>query len=201
MIDRMHSKVFTPGRHTQRGAVLAVSLLILLVMTIIGIASMGSTTLQEKMANNNKQRQIALQAAEVALRTGETFLVSTINSVTSLATNFNATAPVDGLYSERAPLVGTATRPLPASSNIFDDAGWLASGNAVAVTTMSNLSRQPRFIIEYMGRVGEPPKTGYVNKKPDTRQYAFRITAIGWGEGAAPTARYVLQSSFRMPLL
>ena len=185
----------------QRGAVLTVSLLILLVMTIIGVASMGSTTLQEKMSNNNRQSQIALQAAEVALRSGEAYLVANIGSVNDLATNFNATAPVTGLYSERAPLVGVATRPLPAGTNIFDDSGWLATGNAVPVTTMSGLTQQPRFIIEYMGRVGEPPKTGYLNKKPDTRQYAFRITAIGWGEGTNPTARYILQSSFRMPLL
>ncbi len=192
----------TEGFRSQRGAVLTVSLLILLVMTIIGVASMGSTTLQEKMSNNNRQSQIALQAAEVALRNGEAYLVANISSVNDLATNFNATAPVTGLYSERAPLVGVATRPLPANTNIFDDTGWLATGNAIPVTTtMSGLTQQPRFIIEYMGRVGEPPKTGYVNKKPDTRQYAFRITAIGWGEGTNPTARYILQSSFRMPLL
>ncbi|MFQ5642393.1 MAG: PilX N-terminal domain-containing pilus assembly protein [Thiogranum sp.] len=200
MTDYVHTNAFPAGHNSQRGAVLAVSLLILLVMTIIGIASMGSTTLQEKMANNNAQRQIALQAAEVALRAGETFLLANINSVTDLATNFNATNPVDGLYSQRAPLVGVATRPVTSMSAFIDD-DWLASGNSVAVTTMNNLSRQPRYVIEYMGRVGEPPKTSYTNKKPDTRQYAFRITAIGWGEGTAPTARYILQSSFRTPLL
>jgi len=201
MTGQLHPISFSTGRNAQRGAVLAISLLILLVMTIIGIASMGSTTLQEKMANNNNQRQIAFQAAEVALRTGEALLIANIGSVTDLNTNFSATAPVAGLYSERAPIVGVATRPLPVGVNIFDDASWLTAGNAVSTAAVGTLTQLPRFIIEYMGRAGATPKTGYLNKKPDVRQYAFRITAIGWGEGATPTARYILQSSFRMPLL
>lgn len=200
MANHSHYKRISTGSKAQRGAVLAVSLLILLVMTIIGVASMSSTTLQERMANNNNQRQIAFQAAEAALRAGETFLVANIGSVTDLATNFDATAPVAGLYSERAPVVGMASYPLPSATNIFDDTGWLAAGNAIELSSFTTLSRPPRFIIEYMGRADRPP-TGYGGKKQDTRQYAFQITAIGWGEGAVPTARYVLQSSFRMPLL
>jgi len=201
MVSQLHRKPFAKGRYAQRGAVLAISLMILLVMTIIGVASMGSTTLQEKMANNNKQRQIAFQAAEAALRAGEVFLTTNVGSISDLTTNFNATAPVAGLYAERAPVVGVTAYPLPISTNIFDDTGWLASGNAVEVTSFTTLSQPPRFIIQYMGRAGPPTKGGYGGKKPDTRQHAFQITAIGWGEGAAPTARYLLQSSFRMPLL
>jgi len=200
MANHSHHKPFTKGRNAQRGAVLAISLLILLVMTMIGVASMGSTTLQEKMANNNNQRQIAFQAAEAALRAGEAFLAANIGSVTDLATNFNATAPVPGLYSERAPVVGVATYPLPVGTNIFNDAGWLIPGNAIQVVSLTNVTQQPRFIIQYMGRAGRS-LGGYGGNNPDPRQYSFQITAIGWGEGAAPTARYLLQSSFRMPLL
>lgn len=200
MTGNSHMTQFSKGCTAQRGAVLAMSLLILLVMTIIGVASMGSTTLQERMANNNQQRQIAFQAAEAALRAGEAFMVANIGNITDLQTNFNATTPVAGLYSERAPVVGVATYPLPVGTNLFDDAGWLAAGNAVEVTSVTNVSRKPRFIVEYMGRAGSPLKD-YSGKKQDDRQYAFRITAVGWGEGTTPTSRYLLQSSFRMPLL
>jgi len=185
---------------TQRGAVLVISLLILLVMTILGVSSMSSTTLQERMANNNNQRQIAFQAAEAALRTGETYLTSNVTSITDLVTNFNATTPVAGMYSERAPVTGVKDYKLPGTFNFFDDTSWLASGSAVEVTTLPGVSQRPRFIIEYMGRVG-PPLTSYSGKKQDSRQYAFRITAIGWGEGNTPTAHYLLQSSFKMPLI
>jgi len=185
---------------TQRGAVLVISLLILLVMTILGVSSMSSTTLQERMANNNNQRQIAFQAAEAALRAGEAYLVANVTGVAELATTFNATTPVVGMYSERAPMVGMAPNKRPGSFDFFDDTSWLASGSAVEVTSLTGLAQPPRFIIEYMGRVGPAP-TNYSGKKQDARQYAFRITAVGWGEGNAPTARYLLQSSFRMPLI
>jgi len=88
---------------------------------------------------------------------------------------------------------------LPAGFNIYNDNDWLAAGNAVEVNTVTSVTQRPRYIIEYVGRVGPPPND-YSGKKPDTRQYGFRITAIGWGEGAAPNARYLLQSSYRMPL-
>ncbi len=200
MTSHSHHKPFAKGYNAQRGAVLAISLLILLVMTMIGVASMGTTTLQEKMANNNTQRQIAFQATEAALRAGETFLAANILSVADLVTNFNATSPVAGLYSQRAPVVGVAAHPLPSTTNIFDDAGWLVAGDAVEVTTLTTVSQKPRYIIEYMGRAGRPPNN-YNRNNSDPRPYAFQITAIGWGEGATPKARYLLQSSFRMPLL
>ncbi len=184
----------------QCGAVLVVSLLILLVMTILGVSSMGSTTLQERMANNNNQRQIAFQAAEAALRAGETFLASNITSVSDLMTNFNATTPVAGMYSELAPATGVKDYKLPGTFDFFDDASWLASGSTVEVSNLPGVSQRPRFIIEYMGRIGRAP-VSYSLKKQDSRQYAFRITAIGWGEGNAPTAHYILQSSFKMSLI
>ncbi len=184
----------------QRGAVLVISLLILLVMTMLGVSSMSSTTLQERMANNNNQRQIAFQAAEAALRAGEAYLVANVTGVAELVTNFNATTPVAGMYSERAPAIGVKAYKRPDAFDFFDDSSWLASGSAVEVTSLTGLSQRPRFIIEYLGRAG-PPLTNYSGKKQDARQYAFRITAVGWGEGNAPTARYLLQSSFRMPLI
>ena len=183
----------------QRGAVLVVSLLILLVMTVLGVAAMGSTTLQERMANNNRQQQVAFQAAEAALRAAETFRGNTISDATALRTNFNSVVPVAGLYAERAPMTGVATYPLPAGFDIYDDNDWLAAGSAVEVISLTSVTQRPRYIIEYVGRVGAPPND-YSGKKPDTRQFGFRITAIGWGEGAAPNARYLLQSSYRIRL-
>lgn len=186
-----------PAQH-QKGAVLVVSLLILLVMTVLGIAAMGTTTLQERMAYNNRQQQVAFQSAEAALRSAENWLAANVTDLASLAINFNNTTPVSGNYSERAPMTGVATRPLT-GFNIYDDSVWLTTGNAVVVTAGTTVTQQPRYIIEYMGRVGPPPKD-YDPKKPDVRQYGFRITAIGWGEGTTPNTRYLVQSSYRIPL-
>lgn len=52
----------------QRGAVLAVGLLMLLILTIIGVSAMKSTVLDEKIAANSQFKMMAFQAAESALK-------------------------------------------------------------------------------------------------------------------------------------
>ena len=58
----------------QNGMVLVISLILLLVMTLLAIASMQGSTLQERMAGNAHNQQSAFQSAEAALRTGERYL-------------------------------------------------------------------------------------------------------------------------------
>lgn len=58
-------------RQTQRGMVLLVSLVFLLLLTLIGLSSMQSANLQEKMAGSVSLRNQSFQAAEAALRIGE----------------------------------------------------------------------------------------------------------------------------------
>lgn len=59
-----------PQNRGQRGAVLIVALVMLLLLTIIGISSMRGTALQENMAHNLRENNIAYQAAEAALQLG-----------------------------------------------------------------------------------------------------------------------------------
>ncbi len=60
----------------ERGAVLLVSLVILTVLTILGMSAIDSSGLQTRMANNQKERVLAMQAAEAALREAEVFIES-----------------------------------------------------------------------------------------------------------------------------
>jgi len=55
----------------QRGVALITALILLLVLTVVGVSSLANTVLEERMAGNMRERQIALQAAEAALREGE----------------------------------------------------------------------------------------------------------------------------------
>ncbi|MCF6236732.1 MAG: PilX N-terminal domain-containing pilus assembly protein [Gammaproteobacteria bacterium] len=48
----------------QSGAVLMISLLVLLVITLLGVSSTHGTRTQERMAKNSQDRQIAFQTAE-----------------------------------------------------------------------------------------------------------------------------------------
>lgn len=60
--------------HREKGAALVVSLILLLIMTIIGVTSLRTTTLEEKMAGNMRDKSLAFQAAEAALRDAEIVL-------------------------------------------------------------------------------------------------------------------------------
>ncbi len=52
------------SRHDQRGAVLVVGLIILMVLTVLGVSSMNTTTLELTMTGNAQFHQEAFQAAE-----------------------------------------------------------------------------------------------------------------------------------------
>ena len=66
---------------TQQGAVLIVSLLMLLALTIIGITTMNTAKLEEKMAANSMNMNKALQASESAV---DAALADVNNLVTAL---------------------------------------------------------------------------------------------------------------------
>ena len=60
----------------QTGSTLIISLIMLLLISLLGIGSMQGTILQERMASNLQDRNIAFQASERALRVGENWLTS-----------------------------------------------------------------------------------------------------------------------------
>lgn len=55
----------------QNGAVLIISLIFLIVLTILAVASTKSALFQEKISGNSRNLSIAFQAAEAGLRLGE----------------------------------------------------------------------------------------------------------------------------------
>jgi type IV pilus assembly protein PilX len=59
---------------SQGGAVLIVGLVMVLLITIVSLSAIRGTGLQENMAGNMRDRNIAFQAAESALREGEWIL-------------------------------------------------------------------------------------------------------------------------------
>ncbi len=75
----------------QSGAVLIISLIMLLLLTLIGMTGSQVTSLEEKMAGNSKNQNLAFQAAESALRVGETATATVATS------NFytGSTQPID----------------------------------------------------------------------------------------------------------
>jgi len=68
----MHIAVFgkrPASRHKQRGVALAISLVLLVAMSVIGIATLSGTRLTEKITSNAQQKSIAFEVAESAINT------------------------------------------------------------------------------------------------------------------------------------
>ncbi|MBA4215502.1 MAG: hypothetical protein C0449_20740 [Polaromonas sp.] len=68
---RQRHRVQTVGRNRQSGAVLVIGLILLVVLTLLGVQGMRTNVAQERMAFNVRERNLAFQAAEAALRAGE----------------------------------------------------------------------------------------------------------------------------------
>jgi type IV pilus assembly protein PilX len=62
--------------HNQRGMVLVVSLMFLLLLSMLGVSSMQSAALQEKMASSLSFRNQSFQIAEAVLRAGESTILT-----------------------------------------------------------------------------------------------------------------------------
>ncbi len=156
----------------QTGAVLIVGLVILLVMTMLGLTAMQSTSLQERMAGNFRDRDIAFQFSEGAIREGERIIAE---------------------YNEKANGVGLGNGYHPAQiadKDFFSNEIWSA-GKSFELDVSNKdttppdsayfppVSDSPKVVVEKFPnvKIGDsiemPPPDGY--KEP------HRITARGSG--------------------
>jgi len=95
-----------PLRHrSERGAVLLVSLVMLLLLTLIGLAGMRMVQLEERMAGNLRDRQVAFQAAEAALRAGEAAARDISRRGLAEASAYDAGGTASGFAESAAPPV------------------------------------------------------------------------------------------------
>lgn len=163
--------------HTQNGVALIVSLIILLILSILGVQSLQTSTLEEKMAGNFRDNKVALEAAESALLAGEVWIDSLTAHPDENDTGTN------GIWT-----FGKA--------NIKDPTFW---DNATQVDTgLTGLNTQPSYVVEYRGitRASRSAETGdnqSSTAEPDL--YNYRITARGLG--GSGNSEVILQSHFK----
>ena len=164
----------------QQGAVLVISLIMLVLLTIIGVTSMQVTGLEEKMSGNNKDHNAAFQAAEVTLRNAELY----INSLTTLA-DFNDT---------QAGFLSEATD----DPNYLSAATWTTANSATG-RSVDSLSTTPRYIIKHVGEQGDSINeglnvTGYGESLAGGAITLFRVTAMSTGNTG--NSRIIVQSYY-----
>jgi len=86
-----------PRAAAQRGAVLFVALMFLLLLALIGVAASGTSVLQERMAGGARNNQLGIVGAESTLRDGEFFLWDLANNSTLAAGGLQFHCGPDGL--------------------------------------------------------------------------------------------------------
>ena len=57
--------------HRQSGIVLPIVMILMVILGVLAVSGMDDTAMQERMAGNLRDREVAFQAAESALRMGE----------------------------------------------------------------------------------------------------------------------------------
>ena len=71
-----------PSLRHEKGFVLAISMIFLIVMTLLAVSAIKRSTLDEKITANLRTQNLSFQAAEKALRFCERFLDLAAGSVT-----------------------------------------------------------------------------------------------------------------------
>ena len=165
-------------QHAQHGSVLVVSLMILVVLTLLGISSMSGSIVEEKMAYNNRDYNLAFQAAETAMRNAEDFA----DSIASMSA-FGTTA---GLYAEDV------------NPDVHNIATWTgANAIQLASGTIEGVHTQPQYIIELLSSEGQEDINinNYGESSGIGALNTFRITVRATGGTEATVV--MLQTHYR----
>lgn len=173
----------------ERGAALIVTVLLMLVISMLALTALVRNNLDERMAFNQRDRQLAFQAAEGALRAAEEMIVNNVGG------NFSPLMVSN--------IAVDCTQSTGFCRSIESDPGWrrigvaawedqsqitVALGTNSQRTPIQGVSAQPRYLIEYQG-------TEQKIDNGNTCTAHFLITARGVGLNANSTT--TLQSLFR----
>ena len=161
-----------PCTRPDRGFSLIAILLLMVGLAMLALGSMNSSIVQERMVGNARDRQVALQAAEAAIRDAEVDIELNLNAAQGFAAGC-----ADGLC---IPPSDTASGPTSAPQ--WQSINWESTrryGSRTGATALLGpdnvaLAAQPRYFVENLPVL--PPMPG-------------ESAAIGGGSTQAPRAR------------
>jgi len=149
---------------TQRGATLAVTLLMLLVITLLGISTIQVTNMQEKMTANLQDKELSFRAAESALAAGETWLLA------------QTTVPLPKTTCSAYPCVQEEYDNLNIAGQTLS---WWQGHSAPYTAGLQNILTAPRYFVEFLQFVPDSPVLGTATASSGV--YYYQITARGTG--------------------
>jgi type IV pilus assembly protein PilX len=167
----------------QSGVVMVISLIMLMLLTLIGITATQVTSLEEKMAGNSRDQNIAFQAAEAVLRDGENLIETAV--LLSYFSDAN-----DG-----APLFREDEHPDPDYRAL---ATW-GSANVYSAT-LPLVASQPLYYIKYIETLPDANSNASINignyGSSSAGEYVSRFSVTAKGTGRQDTSQVFLQSYY-----
>jgi len=191
----------------ERGSVLIVSLIFLLLLTIVGVSSMNMTNLEERMAGNFRDHDLAFQAAEAALLDAEEFVENTFDitqayTAPACSGNMCYSASCTGGLCFQGSFDGSSTTVSSCTSGTAkeweNNAIWSDSTKTrPASDQVAGTVENARYIVEFRCFMPRDPS----NLEPDPNVFAewspaFRITAVASGSSTDSTV--MLQSIYKL---
>ncbi|AUM11962.1 pilus assembly PilX family protein [Ketobacter alkanivorans] len=188
----------------ESGSVLLISLVMLLILTVVGVASISGVSMTEKMTNNQRDYDIAFEMAEAALVQGERWiddydggwnnghLQSSCTGSTCWTQNCTNGLCFRGSYpagSSALCEVDTSGTPVWNNESIWNSNSATYSESVAAVAP-------PKYLIEFLCYTPRDP-TSYT-EPPDYTSWVriYRVTALAYG--SHPETRIMLQSTYRV---
>jgi type IV pilus assembly protein PilX len=175
---------------TQTGAVLPITLILMVLMTLVGLSTMNTSVLSERMAGNFDNVNVAFQATEAALRDAEQDMrcescrgddavpIQAINGLTGFTDTCRAGLCYFGTTDKEVLEDDDAN-----GDTLFDK--FVTYGAKTDVDSLAGTAQQAKYIIEGK-RVWPPGAAGW--------KYYYVITAVG--SGKTVNSKSILREKF-----
>jgi type IV pilus assembly protein PilX len=176
----------------QRGIALIAAILILLVITILGMAMFRGYGMQQRIGGNTRDKSRAFHAAMAGQNFAEWYL--TQNNGANAATTATCSGSHDAVTAAQAATPMVCINVIPTTVAYPDTWGAAFTYTPTGMTTTAGAgaySQVPQFYISSLGS----PSGGATYKSPiGQTQAMFQIDAAGWG--GTPQAVAVVESSY-----
>lgn len=151
------------GPRRQQGVALVVALIILLVITLISLAGVRSTIMQQKLAANQFDRQVGFQSAEAGMRAAAAQIAINPGVVARNCSSGGVVCLVNPFDDPKLPSGAIKT---------------VVSGSATGQFAKSSVAiSQPQFVVESMGNWFDPSSSTGYNQSANSAQYGAQGTS------------------------
>jgi type IV pilus assembly protein PilX len=155
-------------------------MLLLLILTLLGLSAMKAARMEERMAGNSRDVNVAFQGAEAGLRDAETRIGALTTRPDSCAG-----APCTSVWEMNV---------LPDDLRDQTVSWWDTNAQeygAAGVREVTETASEPQAVTEDLGFIRDSLTVGH--GPPEGRNF-YRVTARS--TGATPTAQAVLESTY-----